>query len=391
MAESYEVSPDKLTVTMKLRQGQKWDARAPTNGRVMDMEDVMFSWNKFAKVNPAAANFVNARNPAAPVESIAATDPRTLVIKLKRPDATTLPLFASTDGFYIMPKEADGGFDPATDVRGNGPWQLEEYMPSVRFVWRRNPDYYVKDRPFPDTLERPIITETAQRLAQFRAGNIHTDIVNNAQESVLQLKKDTPKAVLYLPELLADRPTPSIWFGYEGNSPFKDARVRQAFSMLVDREAFDIAINNADMFKAEGLGRQRRGQHRRHRPAGARTGSTRRARTSARTPSTSSSTWRGQEAAAGGRQCQRPRPTCSSTASRPTAPPTTAPSTCSPAMFRDGGAKIEQTPVRLHRVPQQLLLRLPLRRVDAGRRRATRRATTASRFRPSGRTRAPST
>ena len=89
MAESYEVSPDKLTVTMKLRQGQKWDARAPTNGRVMDMEDVMFSWNKFAKVNPAAANFLNSRNPSAPVESISAPDARTLVVKLKRPDATT--------------------------------------------------------------------------------------------------------------------------------------------------------------------------------------------------------------------------------------------------------------------------------------------------------------
>src|SRR3954454_1819066 len=49
MAESFEVSPEKLTVTMKLRQGQKWDARAPTNGRVMDMDDVMFSVNKFSK------------------------------------------------------------------------------------------------------------------------------------------------------------------------------------------------------------------------------------------------------------------------------------------------------------------------------------------------------
>lgn len=253
MAESFEVSPDKLTVTMKLRQGQKWDARAPTNGRVMDMDDVMFSVNKFSKVNPAAANFFNSRNPSAPVDSITASDPRTLVIKLKRPDATTLPLFASTDGLYIMPKEADGGFDPATVVRGNGPWQLAEYVPSVRMVWQRNPDYYQKNRPFPDRLERPIITETAQRLAQFRAGNIHSDIVINSQESVLQLRKDTPKAVLYVPNSSPTGLTPSIWFGYEGNSPFKDQRVRQAFSMLVDREAFDIAINNADMFKAEGL------------------------------------------------------------------------------------------------------------------------------------------
>ena len=70
MAESYEVSPDKLTFTMKLRQGQKWDSRAPTNGRVMDIDDVMFSSGKFSKVNPAAANFVNSRNPSAPIESV---------------------------------------------------------------------------------------------------------------------------------------------------------------------------------------------------------------------------------------------------------------------------------------------------------------------------------
>jgi ABC-type transport system substrate-binding protein len=253
MGESFEVSPDKLTLTLKMRQGQKWDARAPTNGRVMDMEDVLFSWNKFSRVNPAAANFLNSRNPAAPVESVSAPDARTLVIKMKRPDSTSLGLMASTDGFYILPKEADGGFDPATTVRGNGPWQLAEYQPSARFVWRRNPDYYIKDRPFPDAIERPIITETAQRLAQFRAGNIHTDIVDNSQENVIQLMKDTPRAKLYLPNSYPTGLTPSVWFGYEGDSPFKDKRVRQAFSMLVDREAFDIAINSADAFRAAGL------------------------------------------------------------------------------------------------------------------------------------------
>ena len=201
MAESYEISPDKLTITMKLRQGQKWDARSPTHNRVMDMEDVLFSYKKFARVNPSGANVDNGRNPNAPVESLSSSDPRTLVIRLKRPDATALGLFAATDHLYIMPRESDGGFDPATVVRGNGPWQLKEYQPSVRFVWQRNPDYYAKNHPYPETMERPIITESAQRLAQFRAGNIQTDIVTNSQESVIQLKKDTPKAVLYLPQV----------------------------------------------------------------------------------------------------------------------------------------------------------------------------------------------
>jgi hypothetical protein len=33
-ATSYELSPDKLTLTLKLRQNMKWDSRAPTNGQV---------------------------------------------------------------------------------------------------------------------------------------------------------------------------------------------------------------------------------------------------------------------------------------------------------------------------------------------------------------------
>jgi peptide/nickel transport system substrate-binding protein len=253
MAEAYEVSPDKLTVTMKLREGVKWDSRAPTNGRVLDIEDVLYSYRKFAKVNPSGANVDFSRNPQAPVESVSAPDSRTLTVKLKKPDATIIGLFSATDHLYIMPRESEGGFDPATVVRGNGPWLLSEYTPSVRFVWRRNPDYYVPKRPFPDTLERPIITETAQRLAQFRAGNILTDIVADSQESVIQLKQDVPKSVLYLPNSYPTNMTPSVWFGYEGDSPFKDQRVRQAFSMMIDREAFDIAINNADVFKQAGL------------------------------------------------------------------------------------------------------------------------------------------
>jgi ABC-type transport system substrate-binding protein len=261
MAESFEVSPDRLTVTLKLRRGPgtKWDDRAPTNGREMDMDDVLFSWKKFAELNPGAANVANSRNPSSPIESLEATDDSTVVLKLARPDATVISLLADTGGgVYLMPKESDGGFDPATTVRGNGPWQLEEHVPSVRFVWRRNPNFYREGRPFPDRLERPIVSEFAQRLAQFRAGNIMTDVVETAQQEVIQLKKDVPQANLWLMQSHSPGLSPSVWFGYEGDSPFKDERVRQAFSMLVDREAYADALLNADVFEAEGLGLESR-------------------------------------------------------------------------------------------------------------------------------------
>jgi ABC-type transport system substrate-binding protein len=255
MARSYEVSGDGLTLTMKLRRGAgtKWDDRAPTNGREMDVDDVLFSYRKFAQVNPSGANVDNNRNPAAPVSSVEAPDRETLVFKLAKPDSTIIGLFSATDHLYIMPKESDGGFDPRREVRGNGPWLLEEYVPSVRFVWKKNPNYYMSNRPFPDRLEAPIISEAPQRLAQFRAGHILTDVVSGAQEEVLRMKQDSPGSILYQPRTLNPSLSPSVWFGYEGNSPFKDVRVRQAFSMMVDREAYHLAMHNADTFESAGL------------------------------------------------------------------------------------------------------------------------------------------
>src|SRR6476620_9299924 len=101
MMESWETSPDKLTVTFKLRQGMKWDSRAPTNGREIDAQDVAWSWTKFAANNPSAA-----------VESVTAADNRTIVMKLKQPDSALMTTLAGWDQFYPMPRESESQFDP---------------------------------------------------------------------------------------------------------------------------------------------------------------------------------------------------------------------------------------------------------------------------------------
>ena len=48
LAESWEVSDDGLQITMKLRQGAKWHNRSPVNGRAVDTEDIVFSYNRYA-------------------------------------------------------------------------------------------------------------------------------------------------------------------------------------------------------------------------------------------------------------------------------------------------------------------------------------------------------
>ena len=70
IAESWETSPDGLTITLKVRQGVKWHNKAPVNGRAMDMDDILFSWNRFAtKGSPAPSTCRAAR----PVASLSAT------------------------------------------------------------------------------------------------------------------------------------------------------------------------------------------------------------------------------------------------------------------------------------------------------------------------------
>jgi ABC-type transport system substrate-binding protein len=248
IVESYELSPDKLQMTMKLRPNLKWDPRAPTSGRVIDSQDVTFSWEKFARLNPAATDVALSRSKDAPVESITALDARTFRIKLARPDATLLSSLATS--LRIHPRESDGGFDPRNVVRGYGPYFLEEYTPSVRLVWNKNLDFHIKDRPYIDKIERAVIPEPVARLTQFRTGNIYTNGVT--LPDVIQTKKDLPQTLLFPSETYDNRQT-YVSFGYEGNSPFKDARVRQAASMVIDRELFADVIEGRDVFRKEGL------------------------------------------------------------------------------------------------------------------------------------------
>jgi hypothetical protein len=50
MAESWEWSPDGLTLSMKLRQGAGWGPMAPVNGRPVTIEDVKFTWDRFGQM-----------------------------------------------------------------------------------------------------------------------------------------------------------------------------------------------------------------------------------------------------------------------------------------------------------------------------------------------------
>jgi peptide/nickel transport system substrate-binding protein len=165
LVESFEQPGDGTQLTLKLRPGVVWDERPPTNRRTLDAEDVTFSWKKYSATSPTRTDLAQAANPAAPVESMTAPDARTVVIKLAYPYAGLLPVLASGTHLWIMPREADGGFDPRNETRGSGAWIMTEYRRSTLYTFKRNPNWYMKDRPFMDGIELPIIPEYAAQLS----------------------------------------------------------------------------------------------------------------------------------------------------------------------------------------------------------------------------------
>jgi peptide/nickel transport system substrate-binding protein len=261
--ESWETSPDGLTITMKIRQNVKFHNKPPVNGRMLDIQDVVFSWQRFAAKSTSRAGVANSASPDAPVLSITASDARTAVMKLKEPIIHALGLFTAnnTGGTVIMPKETDSTYDPRTDVISTGPFYLSDYKPSQSFTMKRNPEFWDKDAALVDTVEKPIVSEYSAVLSQFKAGNIYTfgSYLSGPQisaDDVLPTKKADPRILIYQGEyagagVIGNR----LGFGWlpEGRSPFRDERVRQAISHGWDRDAYLEAFFNIAKFEAEGL------------------------------------------------------------------------------------------------------------------------------------------
>ena len=190
--QSWEVSPDGMTYTFKLRPNQKYDPRPPTNGRLLTTEDVKFSWDRFTKLSSYRTNLANASDPSAPVMGIETPDANTFVMKLAFPYAGLLPQFCFTRHMVVLPVEADDKFKTGEDMRGSGAWRMKEYVPSARISYEANPDWYDAGKMLIKEKQLPIVSEYTAQLAQFRAGNIATVPLN--PEDVLPTKRDLQPA-----------------------------------------------------------------------------------------------------------------------------------------------------------------------------------------------------
>src|SRR2546426_6967200 len=150
LAERWE-APDDTTYLFHLRKGVRWHNKPPVNGRELVAADVQFTFDRFLteKGNPE-------RQLLESVERVEVVDRYTVKFLLNEPFVWLLDVLANAMCMWIIAPEVVEKYGDLKNVEtaiGTGPFILERYEPNVKTVFKRNPDYFLKDQPYVDGVE----------------------------------------------------------------------------------------------------------------------------------------------------------------------------------------------------------------------------------------------
>jgi peptide/nickel transport system substrate-binding protein len=239
-AQSVEVV-DASHYIVKLNPKVKFTA--PIN-RAMTSEDVKFSLDRLTGKTPGSKPGPDA-GVVESIQAVTTPDGSTVDFKLKRKyGAFPGAVLADARSGQIMPIETGKAFNPAEGMIGSGPWIFEQYRPGALGSWKRNPDWHLgPDKPYFEKLEQNIIKDNAAQLSQFLGGNL--DVIAALAPADIQRAQAAIKEVQVIENPVGN--TRYIVFSKEelAGGPVKDARVRRAISMALDRDqmldaAFDL-------------------------------------------------------------------------------------------------------------------------------------------------------
>src|SRR5258705_4746605 len=225
-ASEWKISPDALTYTFKIRPGIKFHDGSP-----LTSVDVKATYDKL--ISPPDGVRSVRKNAYAAVTSVEAPEPGTVVFKLKFPSASLLENLASPWNVIYPKKYLDK--DPnyfKANVMGSGPFRFKNYTRGSTLDGERNPDYFVKDRPYLDGYKFFISPETSVRAAATRSGRAYIEFRNLPGAEVDAIRKQLGDKIV-----VQETPMTGQWGIAINNTkkPFDAVRVRRALTLGIDR------------------------------------------------------------------------------------------------------------------------------------------------------------
>jgi peptide/nickel transport system substrate-binding protein len=223
LATSWQ-QPDPLTWLFHLREGVRFH-----DGRPLTAADAAFTINSFidgSLVTSKAGAFAS-------VGHAEATDPLTLTIHMKRPDASLL--FNLSDGLFgVVP--AGSGKDFGRNPIGSGPYKFISAQQDNEVLVARNAAYW-HGPPKLDRVRFAVIPDAVTVALELEKGS--ADIASN------QLTLDMVHALEARPNLAIESApgSPVMYLNFNvANGPLADTHVRQAIAFAMDRPAIIHAV-----------------------------------------------------------------------------------------------------------------------------------------------------
>jgi peptide/nickel transport system substrate-binding protein len=243
LAESWQISPDKLTYTIHLRRGVYWhDVTDPTTGKAFTQVPVTaqdFAFYIDIIRNPGI-HCEPVRNYFSDLDRIEIIDDYTFKVVWREPyflsESMTLGLSPLPRHFYAFSPDKADEFNE-NDARnrmivGCGPWVFDHWEKGAEVVFTRNENYYGL-KPHLKVMRFKMIKEPNAALQALRKGEVDrtglttdqwTDQTGDSRfADVFRKMEETRRVYFYIGWNLR-------------TEPFADRRVRQAMTHLVDRE-----------------------------------------------------------------------------------------------------------------------------------------------------------
>jgi peptide/nickel transport system substrate-binding protein len=217
LAESWQVSPDGLTWTFKLRQNVKFH-----DGQEMTSADVKFTFDRLFEKSPGKSDFIA-------VDKVEPAGKHAIKFVTKEPFAGLLAALGGFWGFIINEAGVKKHGDLNKAAVGTGPFVLEDWKVEQQMTLKKNPHYFKKGVPYVDQVLLRVIPDEANIVAALRTGQIHHAFIEDNKN--FNLLKDEKTLTGYRSSRL----------GYDflninaSRGPLKDVRVRQAISWAIDR------------------------------------------------------------------------------------------------------------------------------------------------------------
>jgi peptide/nickel transport system substrate-binding protein len=235
LALSHTVSADGKTVTMKLRPGVKFH-----DGEPMDAAAVKFTLDRNLTMQGSFR-----RAEIQQIDKVEVVDPLTVRLVLKTPFAPLISQLTDRAGMMVSPKAVNAMGDKfGTAPVCAGPYKFVERVAQDRIVVERFADYWDKGRVHIDRIVYRPIQDSTVRLANLKSGQL--DVLERLMATdVDDVRKDSRLKLATGTEMGYQGITLNVANGEKGNSPLgKDARVRRALELSIDRAALNQVVFN---------------------------------------------------------------------------------------------------------------------------------------------------